>query len=75
MFTFNYQKGFTIKLDNEVVDYKKVDDKYIGFPITSGTHTISVKYNAPGKIIGIIISIVGFIATGIVIYLEHKRKF
>jgi uncharacterized membrane protein YfhO len=75
MFTINYQKGFTIKLDNQIVDYKKVDNKYIGFPITSGTHTISVNYNVPGKTIGIILSIIGFISTGIVIYLEYQRKF
>ena len=75
MFTINYQKGFTIKLDNQIVDYKKVDNKYIGFPITSGTHTISVNYNVPGKTIGIILTIIGFISTGIVIYLEYQRKF
>ena len=55
-----YQKGFTIKIDNKEIEYKKVDNKYIGFPITSGTHTITVKYNVPGKQVGIILSIIGF---------------
>ena len=75
MFTIPYQKGFTIKLDDKVIDYKRVDNKYIGFPITSGTHTISVSYKVPGKLIGIILSIIGFISTGVVIYLEKQRKF
>lgn len=75
MFTIPYQKGFTIKIDNKEIDYKKVDNKYIGFPITSGTHTISVKYDVPGKQAGIILSIIGFICTGVVIYLEKQRRF
>ena len=70
-----YQKGFTIKVDNKEIEYKKVDNKYIGFPITSGTHTITVKYNVPGKQVGIILSIIGFICTGVVIYLEKQRRF
>ena len=69
------QKGFIIKLDNKVIDYKKVDNKYIGFPITSGTHTISVSYEVPGKEIGILLSVIGIISTAVVIYLEKQRKF
>ena len=64
-----------IQLDNKKVEYEIVDNKYIGFPITTGTHQISVSFKAPGKEIGTILTIVGIISSVIVIYLESKRKF
>ena len=75
MFTLPYQKGYTITIDDEIINYKKVDNQYIGFPITSGIHNISVKYKVPGKKLGIILTTIGFISTMIVIYLEKQRKF
>lgn len=75
MFTIPYDKGFKVKLNDQEIEYERVDEKYIGFPITSGTHKVSLSFNAPGKTFGIILSIIGFISTGIVIYLERQRKF
>ena len=75
MFTIPYDKGFKVKLNDQEIEYERADEKYIGFPITSGTHKVSLSFNAPGKTFGIILSILGFISTGIVIYLERQRKF
>lgn len=75
MLTIPYQQGFNIKLDNKKVEYEIVDNKYIGFPITTGTHQISVSFKAPGKEIGTILTLVGIISSVVVIYLESKRKF
>ncbi len=75
MFSIPYDKGYTVTLDNQVIDYERVDDNYIGFPITAGTHKVSISFNAPGKVLGMILSIIGFITTGVIIYLEKMRKF
>ena len=75
MLSIPYSKGFKIKLDDKIVEYSQVDEEYIGFPIKSGTHTISVSFNTPGKILGLFLSIIGLISLGIVNYLEHMRKF
>ncbi len=75
MFSIPYAKGYKITLDNELVDYERVDENYIGFPITTGTHKVSISFNAPGKTLGIILTIIGFITTGVIIYLEKMKKF
>lgn len=75
MLSIPYQKGFTINLDDKEIKYEKVDNEYIGFPITTGTHKISVSYKAPGKTTGMILSAIGIIAFSTVVYLESKRKF
>ena len=73
--TIPYDKGFKIYLNNQQIKYEKVNNKYIGFPIPSGTNTIKVKYSAPGKNISIVLSIIGFITFGTIVFLESKRKF
>ena len=75
MFTFPYQDGFNIKVDNKEIEYEKVDENYIGFPITQGTHQVSISFKSPGKILGTILSIIGLISFIIVVYLERQRKF
>lgn len=75
MLSIPYTKGFTIRLNEEEVKYEKVDNNYIGFPIKEGTHKISVSFNAPGRKIGEILSIIGIITFIIITFLEFKRKF
>lgn len=75
MFTIPYDKGFNIKVDDKLIEYERVDENYIGFPITSGTHKISISFNAPGKTLGTILTIIGFISFIVVVYLERQRKF
>ena len=69
-----YDKGFTIKVDNKVISYEKVDKAFVGFPITKGKHDISIVYTAPGLKYGLIFSITGFIIYGMVIIMEHKKS-
>ena len=69
-----YDKGFTIKVDNKVISYEKVDKAFVGFPITKGKHDISIVYTAPGLKYGLIFSITGFIIYGMVIIVEHKKS-
>ena len=71
--TLPYDKGFTIKVDNKVISYEKVDKAFVGFPITKGKHDISIVYTAPGLKYGLIFSITGFIIYGMVIIMEHKK--
>lgn len=67
-----YDKGFSIYVDDEEIDYERVNHNFIGFPIKRGTHTIQLKYTAPWRNIGIYISIVGIILYMGVIILQKK---
>lgn len=69
-----YDKGFTVKVDNKIIEYEMVNNAFVGFPISNGQHNIEIIYNAPWYNIGKIISIIGFGLFGIIIFLDYKRK-
>lgn len=54
--TIPYDKGFTIKVDDQKVAYEKVNIDFIGFKLNKGYHNIKITYNAPLFKEGIIIS-------------------
>lgn len=56
-----YDKGFIIKVDNNIVDYELVNSSFIGFKIDKGYHDIIIKYKPPYAKIGSIISLFGVI--------------
>lgn len=54
-----YDKGFTVNVDNESVEYEKVNYAFIGFPIKRGNHKIEITYQSPYYKLGLSISIFG----------------
>lgn len=70
-----YDQGFTIKVDGQQIPYERVDNGFLGFKITKGTHDIEIEYNSPYKKLGIAITLVGLIMYALVTILEYKRKF
>lgn len=65
-----YDKGFTITVDEEEIEYEKANLAFIGFDLSKGKHSIKIEYKAPlfieGKIISIItlLSLVGLFMKG-----------
>ena len=72
--TLPYSEGYSIKVDGKKTPYERVDNYFIGFPIEEGNHEIDIIYRAPGKILSIIITIIGFISYITIIIVEEKRK-
>lgn len=64
-----YDKGFTIRVDGEVVSYEQVNTAFLGFKISKGNHNIEIEYKSPLRNIGIIVSIIG-----IILYIIFIRK-
>lgn len=56
-----YDKGFTIKIDDEVIETLKVNEAFLGAKLEKGVHKVTITYKSPGLDIGIIISIMGII--------------
>lgn len=74
MFTsIPYDKGWSVYVDEKKVNTEKILDAFISVPISKGKHKVILKYRSPGKILGIIISIIGF-TTFIVIEILKKKK-
>ena len=67
--TIPYDKGFTVKVDNNIVDYEIVNEAFVGFKVNKGYHDIEINYKSRGKTIGLILSFIG-----IIIYILIRKK-
>lgn len=72
--TIPYDEGFTILVNNKKISYEKVNGAFIGFPIKKGQYKIEMQYNSPGYNMGMLGSIIGFIAFGVIIVFEKRKK-
>lgn len=72
-FTIPYDKGFHLFIDGKEVLVEKVNTAFIGTPIQRGEHSIRLVYKAPYQKVGRTFSLIGFILTFIVFFLEHRN--
>lgn len=73
--TLPYDKGFTAYVDGEKVETKKVMDLFLGFDITTGEHTIKLKYVPEGFVLGALLTLLGIVSfVGIILYDKYKIK-
>lgn len=56
-----YEDGWTVKVDGEKVDTKKVGGALLAFDITKGSHTIEMSYLPSGYLVGTLASVLGII--------------
>lgn len=54
--TIPYDKGWTVKVDGEEVETRKVVDAFLGFEISAGEHEITMEYRPEGFFQGVWIS-------------------
>ena len=71
-----YDKHFKLYIDNESVDYEKVNTAFIGFKINAGNHNIRLEYHAPEKNSGIILTVIGILSyiSYILVYTKLSKK-
>ena len=70
-----YEKeGFTIYVDDKIVDYELVNESFIGFPINEGHHVVKIIYTSPLLLEGMIVSITGYMIFLPIIYTDLFRK-
>ena len=68
-----YDKGFSFKVDGIKTEYEKANEHFIGFNLPKGVHTIEISYSAPGKVLGMLMSIIG-ISSCVAIKLYENKK-
>lgn len=69
--TIPYDKGFSIYVDNEKIEYEKVNYAFLGFKINKGNHNITIKYESPLLETGKIISLISLVF--VVVYLNKEK--
>ena len=68
-----YSEGFTAYVDGEKTDVECVDTAFIGFPIKEGHHDIKIKFTAPMKKEGLMMSGAGVVILAILIFFEYRK--
>ena len=68
MTSIPYEKGWTVKVDGQVVGTAKVWDSLLAFQITPGEHTIEMTYMPEGFMAGFVISILSICIYVLAIY-------
>ena len=61
MTSIPYEKGWTVKVDGQVVGTAKVWDSLLAFQITPGEHTIEMTYMPEGFMAGLVIQSYQFV--------------
>ena len=79
-----YEPGWTATVDGEEVELAatfdpsnpsvRLTDAVIAFPLSEGTHTVTLRYSAPGLTLGFLISAAALIAFGALIWLRRKTR-
>ena len=57
--TLPYDRGYTVTVDGQPQPYEKVNKAFLGLPLSEGLHTITITYQAPFKLPGLICSLLG----------------
>lgn len=72
--TIPYDKGFKIKLNGEKQEYERVNNGFIGIPITKGHYEIEIKYQAPLFKEGVISSVIGLMGFILICLLDFRKS-
>lgn len=72
--TIPYDEGFTIKVNNEIIEYEQVNNAFIGFPLAQGSYEIEFQYRAKGFELGLFSSIIGLGLLSLVVFLERRKN-
>lgn len=69
-----YEDGWSVYLDGKEVEVTPVGNAMLAFPISSGTHTVKLKYVPKGFVPGVFISLTGILVLFLCIIVEKIRK-
>lgn len=69
-----YDKGFKVKVDNQIIETEIVNKAFLGFKLQKGVHDIEITYRAPYQKESLILTVIGIIGFIGLIYFDIKRK-
>ena len=67
-----YEKGYRLYVDNKEVNIEKVDQAFIGCPISEGSHQVKITFSPPGYTLACITSGAGVIL--LIIFYVYGRS-
>lgn len=73
-FSIPYDEGWTVEVDGHKVDTFKLDTGFLGINLSSGKHSISLKFYPPGLNLGLGITCISILILGIWYFLKTYKK-
>lgn len=70
-----YQHGFTVLIDGQKVNTECVNTAFLGAKIQKGKHTVAIKFNAPMKDMGLLLSGLGIVLLIIQGGKKNEKRF
>lgn len=69
-----YRPGYQAYVDGAAVTIENINEGFVGFPLTTGTHEITIFYSPPGKNAGIFLSLVSILLFFITLEREKRKR-
>ena len=66
--------GFTVYVDGEKTEFKKIGDALVGVPLAAGDHKVEFKYMTPYFVHGLVVSLIGVVTFIFVCLFTGKKK-
>lgn len=61
LMTIPYDSGWEVKVNGQPTEVQALDNGFISFPLTAGTHLIEMKYMPPWFLVGLLITLVSLL--------------
>lgn len=74
VFTIPYDEGWTCWIDGEETEIKQVLGVFMAVDVPEGTHSFEMKFFPTGMKAGIVISLIGLIATVVFLILGYRKR-
>lgn len=71
--SFPYEKGYSLYVDGKKQDIDLVNKAFVGCKISKGNHTIRIQFHAPGKTIGLYMSLISICIGGFWIWKKSRN--
>lgn len=73
--SYPFRKGYKVLVDGEEVTAVSVNQGFVGFPLTAGTHEIIIRYTPPGKTAAVWISLLSLLLfAGSLLWAKNTSK-
>ncbi len=72
--SYPFRKGYTVWVDGEKTPVLSVNQGFVGFPLTAGSHKVTITYRPPGKTAAIAVSIASLALLFSAMFLENRIR-
>lgn len=69
-----YSSGWRAYVDGKETETYAANVMFLGMDIPAGNHTVEIRYRTPGLVAGVILSLIGCLAAGFILWYERKER-